>query len=102
MGLLGAGRLNDLWAMDLPTRTWAWVGGAAGANADAPGAYGARGLPSSTAWPGARDGHSVAVDARGVLWVFGGEGYATQGAALGLLNDLWAFAPTPGRDSRGP
>ena len=43
------------------------------------------------ATPGARWGGVTWSDGSGNLWLFGGQGYSTTG--LGLLNDIWKFAP---------
>ena len=47
---------------------------------------------AGVAWPGARTGHAVAVDARDDgVWLFGGAG--TSANQAGLLNDLWYLLP---------
>ena len=107
-----AGRLNDLW--HLPTMPdgvqvgqWRWVGGSTSSNA--PAHHGVRGAASLAAWPGARSDHKMVVDGSGSIWLFGGQGYSSQGAPLGLLNDLWEFQAglwrwvggAPGPDATG-
>jgi hypothetical protein len=41
--------------------------------------------------PGARVYAFAQVDAFGLLWLFGGQGYDSAGAAGGFLSDLWRF-----------
>jgi hypothetical protein len=50
------------------------------------------GPPPTPAVPGARYGSVTWTDASGNLYLFGGEGFATN-CGYGLLNDLWKFTP---------
>jgi N-acetylneuraminic acid mutarotase len=86
-----AGYLNDLWHYSPSTKEWTWV---SGANADdASGVYGTQGTASASNVPGARYSASSWIDSSGNLWVFGGVGYDSTGAA-GYLNDLWRYSPS--------
>jgi hypothetical protein len=90
------GFLNDLWMFDPTTLEWTWVSGKE-LTPDSPGsaygAYGTKGVPSPSNVPGARC-HAVSwIDTQGILWLFGGAGYASPGSMGGCLNDLWKFDP---------
>lgn len=77
----GPGYLNDLWKYDAVTATWTWVTG---------DAVFQTGIASDL---GARRTTSHWIDTRtGTLWVFGGEGYTSNGVQ-GFLNDLWSYTP---------
>lgn len=80
------GRLNDLWKYSPSTGQWTWEGGSNIENAV--GVYGTLGQPAATNVPGARSGAVVWSDARGSVWLFGGNGYDSAGLGGGL-NDLW-------------
>lgn len=54
------GHLNDLFAFDLQTKSWTFVGGNQTTNQ--PGLYGTRGVPSPNNWPGSRGFHGIAHD----------------------------------------
>lgn len=87
----GIGGLNDLWRYNPTTNEWTWM---SGANViDDPGAYGTKGVPSSTNTPGARHGSGATVDASGNLWLYGGFGNVST-TAFGILNDLWRYNTT--------
>jgi N-acetylneuraminic acid mutarotase len=88
-----AGNLNDLWRYTPSTGQWAWIGGGNVANAS--GTYGTLGTAAAGNVPGARYSASAWIDSSGNLWLFGGVGYDSTGAA-GNLNDLWRFSPTTG------
>jgi hypothetical protein len=80
--------LNDLWKFD--GTNWTWVGGSPAGLAL--GNYGPQGSPSTLYHPGARSSSSTWFDpTSGTLWLFGGYGFGSGGAA-GLLNDLWSFS----------
>jgi hypothetical protein len=80
--------LNDLWKYNISSNTWTLVAVGAGSN----GSYGTQGTPSAANFPGARWGASGRLDtATGLVWLFGGQGFAATGTAPGLLNDLWTF-----------
>jgi len=96
--------LNDLWEFNPTTKQWAWRGGSNTGNAR--GVYGSLGTPSSRNIPGARGSKGVAIpgaigsgvavawtDASGNFWLFGGNGFDSNGASDGLLNDLWRYQP---------
>lgn len=82
------GLLNDVWRFDPVASEWAHYHGATGINAF--GRYGVDGKEVPNQGPGGRSGASAWYDADGLLWLFGGQGFASSGAA-GFLNDLWVF-----------
>ena len=49
------------------------------------------GVYSGTSVPGGRWGAAYCTDASGTLWMFGGQGYDSNGN-IGLLNDLWTYS----------
>jgi N-acetylneuraminic acid mutarotase len=82
------GLLNDVWRFDPVANEWAHYHGATGINVF--GRYGVDGKEVPNQGPGGRSGASAWFDADGLLWLFGGQGLASSGAA-GFLNDLWVF-----------
>lgn len=84
------GTLNDLWKFNTSTRQWTWVAGSNLVNQS--GAYGTKGTSSPSNHPGARNADMVA-DPSGNLWIFGGNGYDSNGWSS-YLNDLWKFNTT--------
>lgn len=85
----GFGPLNDLWKFD--GANWTWV---SGSNViGAPGVYGQKGVASANNHPGARNGAVSWVDRNNSVWIFGGNGYDSQGQPNNL-NDLWKFDGT--------
>lgn len=90
----GGGRfLSDLWEYSPASNEWTWVGGSGTANATA--VYGTQGVAAATNSPGARDIPATWMDAAGNLWMLGGYGLDSTGAA-GRLNELWEYAPSSG------
>ena len=87
------GNLSDLWLYSTSTNEWEWVGGPE--SEDSGGTYGTLGTATATNWPGARVDASAATDSTGNLWLFGGYGDDSTGAA-GDLNDLWQYNPLTG------
>jgi N-acetylneuraminic acid mutarotase len=77
---------NDLWKFD--GSEWTWMGGSN--TTDQPGIYGTKGVGAAGKAPGARYSAASWTDGSGNFWVFGGQGYDSQGNT-GLLNDLWKF-----------
>jgi hypothetical protein len=77
------GLLNELWRYG--AGQWAWMGGSNLINQ--PGFYGTQGTPA----PGAREQPFSWTDSSGDFWLFGGDGYDSQGT-YGFLNDLWRFS----------
>jgi N-acetylneuraminic acid mutarotase len=88
-----AGALSDLWKFSIATRQWTWVSGADVVNS--PGMYGVQNAPSTANRPGARSNGTSWIDSTGTLWLFGGYGRDSTGAA-GSLDDLWQFTPATG------
>jgi hypothetical protein len=76
---------NDLWMYS--TGEWTWVSGSNLANQ--PPSYGTQGTADPGNIPGARVSGASWIDPTGNLWLFGGDGYASDG--FGLLNDLWKY-----------
>ncbi len=92
--------LNDLWKFDPSSNEWTWISGSSSAARTGaagvygqPGVYGTLGTPASGNVPGGRESAVSWLDDSGNLWLFGGEGYDSNGK-LGLLNDLWEFNPS--------
>lgn len=71
---------------------WTWMGGSAtsGNWNGRPGVYGTLGVPSIGNVPGSRKGAVSWTDSTGKLWMFGGNGYDSNGYVF-YLNDLWVF-----------
>jgi N-acetylneuraminic acid mutarotase len=90
-----ADELNDLWEFNPFTNEWAWIAGnsAIGENYSQPGVYGALGTPAAGNTPGGRYAPSNWTDDNGNLWLFGGQGYTSNGDFY-ELNDLWEFSPS--------
>jgi N-acetylneuraminic acid mutarotase len=86
------GVLNDLWEYSPSSGEWTWVSGSNTVNAS--GDYGSLGVAASTNVPRARSDAVSWTDAAGNLWLFGGMGTDSAGAAN--LNDLWMFSPVSG------
>jgi N-acetylneuraminic acid mutarotase len=84
--------LNDLWEFDPASSAWTWVSGSNTVNHTngQPGLYGVLGTPASGNTPGGRTKAVGWADAKGNLWLFGGNG-VDSGDAIGDLNDLWVF-----------
>lgn len=79
-GMVGA--LSDIWRYSPQSATWTWMGGGNALNGTPtfPDKAGKSGVP------GARYG-AVSWQDSGNIWVFGGNGYTTDG--FGTLSDLW-------------
>lgn len=94
----GSADLNDLWKYSPSTGEWTWVSGPSNAVFAISAVYGTQGVAAATNLPGPRDGASSWIDPSGNLWLFGGNGTASNSSpfAFGLLNDLWEFSPTSG------
>jgi len=85
-----ADELNDLWKYTVGANQWSLSGGSNVTNAG--GTYGTLGTAAPGNIPGARHGAISWKDAGGNMWLFGGFGYDTSGAApLSQMNDLWKF-----------
>ncbi len=88
-GSMGPGNVTNVAVSCTSTpNNWTWVGGSS--TVAASGAYGTVGLAGPTNAPGARDSAATWTDGRGNFWLFGGEGYDSQGTSF-PLNDLWEF-----------
>ena len=84
----GYGNLNDLWKYNPTTQEWVWVTGSNIINQN--GAWGTKGVPSTTNTPSSRLNSVCWIDNSGNLWLFGGNGRGVAGFD-GLLNDLWKY-----------
>lgn len=80
---------SDLWRFKPSTGNWTWMGG--DNQNDQIGSYGQMGLPSVSNKPGARENPYCWSDQDGLIWIFGGNGKASQ-TNSGKLNDLWLFS----------
>jgi len=80
------GELNDLWRYDPGTNQWTWMSGSN--TKEQIGTYGTNGFPDAANVPGSRDRCLAWTGSDGNLWLFGGDGYASEGSP-GRLNDLW-------------
>jgi hypothetical protein len=81
------GLINDLWKYS--AGQWTWMGGSNMINQ--PGIYGAQGAAAPANIPGCREQAVSWTDSSGNFWLFGGDGYDSQGT-YGYLNDLWRFS----------
>ncbi|MGA2234618.1 MAG: hypothetical protein ABSG23_04040 [Terriglobales bacterium] len=79
--------LNDLWKYS--AGQWTWMSGSS--TIDQPGMYGIEGTASVNNVPGAREQAFGWTDASGNFWLFGGNGYDSNGN-YGFLNDLWKYS----------
>ena len=91
------GELNGLWMFDPSlgaTGEWTWMGGSTtvGRFGGQSGVYGTLGTPGAEDIPGGRFGGAAWADGSGHLWLFGGQGYDSEGNN-GNLNDLWQYLP---------
>jgi hypothetical protein len=95
---IAPGLLNDLWeftpsGLDSSALTyngqWTWQGGPNTFNHA--GIYGTLGSASASNIPGGRWAAATFVDASGVVWLFGGQGYDSAGN-ISLLSDLWKYS----------
>lgn len=84
------GLLNDLWEFSASTKQWTWMSGGSAINPT--GVYGSLAVPAASNVPPGLAGAVSWIDGGGNLWLFGGDGYASDGHQ-GLLNDLWEFDP---------
>jgi len=81
------GVFTDLWKYS--GGQWTWMGGSQLINQA--GVYGTRGTPSPDNHPGARYGAVAFADPSGNVWLFGGQGYDSEGE-YGCLNDVWELS----------
>ena len=94
-----SGGLDDLWEFSPTSLEWTWIGHGILFNTDHnsnTGIYGVAGVASDSNLPGGRDSANAWLDANGNLWIFGGEGYDSQGN-FGNLNDLWQYSFSTGQ-----
>ena len=98
---------NDLWEFNTSTKEWAWMGGTSTGSGSAcfwnvnlwydscgePGVYGTLGTSAAANSPGARNAANSWIDSNGNFWLFGGQGFDSNGL-FSDLNDLWEFNPS--------
>jgi hypothetical protein len=101
------GDLNDLWEFNSSTNQWAWMGGNSTFTHSSPdeiigtsgygqlAVYGMLQTPDFANSPGGLDSALGWTDKGGNLWLYGGNGYDTNGLS-GCFNDLWAYQPSAG------
>jgi N-acetylneuraminic acid mutarotase len=82
---------NDLWKYSPISNQWTWVSGANTTNQS--GNYGTLGVAAASNLPGARFNAAFWKDTSGNFWMFGGNGYDTNGATV-YLSDLWKYSPS--------
>jgi N-acetylneuraminic acid mutarotase len=92
------GYLNDLWEFIPSTNQWIWIAGSStvpdnSGGSGQPGVYGTLGTPAAGNLPGARECAVSQSGSNNLPWLFGGQGYDSQGN-WGSLNDLWYFNPS--------
>jgi len=68
---------------------WTWING--NNTISLIGVYGSQGIPSSSNIPGARYYSTGWIDSFNNFWLFGGQGFDSNGNTVGILNDLWKF-----------
>jgi N-acetylneuraminic acid mutarotase len=89
-------KLNLLFALflvlQITAQDYTWMKGPSLVNQVA--VYGTAGVPTNFTNPGPRRGAGTWTDNNGNLWMFGGEGWATSTATIGMLSDLWKYNPT--------
>ncbi len=78
--------LNDLW--EYSGGQWTWVSGSQVGGQ--PGTYGTQTVAAASNVPGGRSLLAAWADSNGNFWVFGGDGYDSNGKA-DYLNDLWEY-----------
>lgn len=87
------GDLDDLW--EYSDGQWTWMSGPNTASQTTGtinrGVYGIKGMGAPKNMPGARVDAATWTDAASNLWLFGGEGYDSNGT-IGILNDLWEYS----------
>ena len=79
---------NDLWKYS--NGEWTWIAGSK--NINQLGIYGSQGNPSPSNNPGSRTNSTTWMDEQGNLWLFGGNGLASQPSFFVELSDLWEFS----------
>jgi N-acetylneuraminic acid mutarotase len=88
-----AADLSDVWKFDPGTKTWTWMSGSQFISQA--GAYGSKGIGSSSNGPGSRETAVMWADSSANLWIFGGFGI-DGGNHLTYENDLWKYTPASG------
>jgi len=82
------GPSSDLWIYSPKENTWRWVWG--DSTSAISSSYGTKGISSATNIPPPRQGHSMWVDKKQGVWVFGG---LANNGIVHISNDLWYYTP---------
>lgn len=94
-----SGHLHDLWKYDVASGLWTAISRAdlnvIGGTLTHSGAGIYSSATATDLWPGARNDGITWTDADGNFWLFGGQGYDSNGDP-GRLNDLWKYTVTSG------
>jgi N-acetylneuraminic acid mutarotase len=96
---------DDLWQFNPASSQWTWVGGSdrmmCGDSSQGiciangqPGVYGTKAVFAAANHPGSREGHVRWADAAGNFWIFGGDGFDSDGIDP-QLNDIWEYKAPP-------
>ena len=88
-GVLGL--MNDVWEYNYFKKQWVWRGG--DSTSDSYSVYNKKGV-AGAGEPVGRYLSLGWVDGSSNLWIFGGNGYGSNYADYGDLNDLWKFTPS--------
>eukprot|EP00817_Percolomonadidae_sp_ATCC50343_P003183 CAMPEP_0117419018 /NCGR_PEP_ID=MMETSP0758-20121206/686_1 /TAXON_ID=63605 /ORGANISM="Percolomonas cosmopolitus, Strain AE-1 (ATCC 50343)" /LENGTH=248 /DNA_ID=CAMNT_0005199875 /DNA_START=406 /DNA_END=1152 /DNA_ORIENTATION=+ len=89
------GFLSDLWRFDINTLNWTFISSETTVNTnlmDQYAVYGFGNTPDAENHPGGRQQTAYFMDSNEVMWMFGGDGYASSGAR-GYLRDMWKYDP---------
>lgn len=81
---------SDVWCFDPGDGQWTWISGSD--QPDVAGFYGTPGVADPHNVPGARFLSRSWIGPDGCFWLFGGEGFYSEGV-VGTLNDLWRYDP---------
>lgn len=91
------GYMNDVWKYDPTANQWTWIAGSKLRDQvdSLSGTYGTLGVGSTSNLMGARDTSSMWLDSSGVIWLYGGWGFADRSStSQGYVRDLWKFNPS--------
>lgn len=82
---------NELWKFDIVARQWAFINGKS--DGEERGEYGVMGVPAEGNRPSSRLQSLTWTGADGKLWMYGGEGLASDSNFEWPLSDLWCYDP---------
>jgi hypothetical protein len=92
----GIGELNDMFRFSIATGEWTWMKGRDTISVS--GIYGTMGVTTASNMPGSRIYNVFWKKNNQQFWLFGGEGFDSQGQEDNM-NDLWRFGPPCSPDS---